>query len=91
MDLMSLRCNRLNDRFYMDTLFAKVKSLSGKTCMQVFCNADFVYTHAMASKSEAGDALHNFVQDVGVPMDLVSDLSGEQTGCWLDFVKEPTG
>ena len=87
-DLMSLRYNRLNDRFYTDTLFAKVKSLSGKTCMQVFCNADFVYTHAMVSKSEAGEALHNFVQDVGVPTDLVSDLAGEQTGWKSDFVRE---
>ena len=87
-DLMSLRYNRLNDRFYTDTLFAKVKSLSGKTCMQVFCNADFVYTHAMVSKSEAGDALHNFAQDVGIPKDLVRVLSGEQTGKCLDFVKE---
>ena len=85
---MSLRYDRLSNQFYTDTLFAKVKSLSGKTCMQVFCNADFVYTHAMVSKSEAGEALHNFVQDVGVPTDLVSDLAGEQTGWRSDFIKE---
>ena len=87
-DLMSLRYNRLADRFYTDTLFAKVKSLSGKTCMQVFCNADFVYTYAMTSKSEVAEALHNLVQDVGVPTDLVSDLASEQTGRNSDFVKE---
>ena len=69
----------MNDRFYTDTLFAKVKSLSGKTCMQVFCNVDFVIHSCNGVK---------VIQDVGIPTDLVSDLSGKQTGKWSDFTRE---
>jgi len=34
----------------------------------------------MASKSEAGDKLNDFVQEIGIPEVLVTDNSGEQSG-----------
>ena len=42
-----------------DTLFAKVKSIEGNTCAQVFATKDigFVRVHPMTSKAQAGEAL----------------------------------
>ena len=39
----------------------------------------------MASKSEAGDALSKFVQDVGIPEVIIVDGSQEQVGKNTEF------
>ena len=88
-DNMSLGYRRLNIRFYTDTLFAKVKSIKGNTCAQVFATNDigFVRVHPMASKAQAGEALRGLSEDVGVPNEIVCDGAAEQVGPKSDFYK----
>ena len=75
-DHMSLSYRRLNVCFYSDTLFAKVTSLKGNTCAQVFATNDigFVRVHPMSSKSQAGDALKAVAEDIGIPNEIVVDI-----------------
>jgi hypothetical protein len=72
--------DRLKTRMYSDTMFSRVKSISGNTCAQVFCNHSYVKVIPMSSKANAGDALQTFVQDVGIPVELVVDSAAEQVG-----------
>ena len=58
---------RLGGTWYTDTLFGPKKSLTSKTCAQVFTNTSLITVHPMEHKSEAGVALTQFVDDVGVP------------------------
>jgi len=41
----------------------------------------------MDPKSEAGLALQEFIEDVGIPNEMVCDGAGEQVGPKSDFVK----
>ena len=41
----------------------------------------------MASKPDAGVALQEFIEDVGIPNEMVCDGAGEQVGPKSDFVK----
>ena len=86
---MSLGYRRLSTRFYTDTLFAKVKSIKGNTCAQVFATNDigFVRVHPMTSKAQAGEALRGLAEDVGVPNEIVCDGAAEQVGPKSDFYK----
>ena len=81
-DHLNLTRRRLNDTFYMDTLFSKVKSLAGHTCAQLITNGTFTRVYPMASKASANiaAALAEFIDDVGIPDTLVCDLASEQTG-----------
>lgn len=88
-DHLNLHRRRLNDTFYMDTLFSKVKSLSGFTCAQLITNGTFTRVYPMESKSssEIAHALNEFINDVGVPDTLTCDLATEQTGRHTEVVK----
>ena len=88
-DTMSLGYRRLSTRFYTDTLFAKVKSIKGNTCAQVFATNDigFVRVHPMVSKAQAGEALRGLAEDIGVPNEIVCDGAAEQVGPRSDFYK----
>ncbi|KAL7569667.1 hypothetical protein ACA910_008321 [Epithemia clementina (nom. ined.)] len=81
----ALRYPRLNETFYSDNLFSKVTSIKGNKCAQVFTNGRFTYVHPMTSKKDAGFGLQGFVEDVGVPAELVTDLAGEETGHTTEF------
>ena len=73
---------RINSQFFTDTFFvtAKGKSTRGYTCAQMFVSdKGFVAIYPMKSKSGFQDALHQFCKEVGVPVTLVIDPSGEQT------------
>jgi hypothetical protein len=81
-DHININCRRIRDTFYMDTLFSKVKSISGHVCAQVITNRQFtrVY-HTMSKASEnIAMALREFIDDVGIPDELVCDLATEQVG-----------
>jgi len=85
---MTLRHQRLHATFYSDTLFSGIKSLHGNKCAQVTrTNGTLIHVYPMTSKSEAGDALSRFVQDVGIPEVIVVDGAGEQTGKNTNFIK----
>ena len=78
---------RLGGTWYSDTMFAPKKSLSSKTCAQVFTNTSLITVHPMEHKDEAGIALTQFVDDVGIPDTLIFDGAGEQVGVDTDFQK----
>ena len=86
-DNLALHRNRLNTRIYTDTLFSKTLSLAGKKCAQVFTDGQFTAVYPMASKSHAGQALAEFIDNVGVPEQLTADLATEQTGAATMFAK----
>jgi hypothetical protein len=70
------------DTFYTDTLFLKVKSLNGNVCAQVYTNGRYTRVFPMASKSSEhiAQTLKDFIDNVGVPNELVYDLASEQAG-----------
>ena len=75
-----LRYNQLASRFYSDTFIAKHKSYRGNVVAQVFVNdTDFVRVYPMKSKGDAGLALMDLIQEVGVPSELHTDNAGELT------------
>jgi hypothetical protein len=85
-----LRFPTLNTRFYTDTLFSTSKSLRGIKCAQIFTNGTGYHLfYPMRKKSEAEEALNEMIRAIGVPKDLVSDGTGEETGgCIGKPVKE---
>ena len=88
-----LRYPRLGGRFGQfssDTMFAKCRSIRGDTMAQIFVNnVDFVKLIPMRRKAEAGDSLVEFIQDVGIPSEMHTDMSKEQTlGKWGQTMKK---
>jgi hypothetical protein len=88
-DHLNLHRKRLKDVFYMDTLFSKVKSIAGHTCAQLITNGSFTRVYPLESKSGANiaNALHEFIDDVGVPEQLTCNFASEQTGIHTDIMK----
>ena len=87
-DLMSQKLKRLRAKFYTDTLFMDETSTKGNTCAQLYADGDgFVHVYPMQSKKQAGESLHQFVNDVGIMNELCSDNAPEQTGANSEFVK----
>jgi hypothetical protein len=88
-DHLNLHRRRLDDTFYMDTLFSKVKSLNGHTCAQLITNGSYTRVYPMESKasSNIAQALTEFIDDVGIPGTLMCDLATEQTGKHTDVMK----
>jgi hypothetical protein len=75
-----LRYNRLNSKFYSDTMFSSSVSVRGNTCGQIFVN-DLNYSKfiPLKSKGDAGMALEELFQDVGVPTHMHTDGAKELT------------
>jgi Reverse transcriptase (RNA-dependent DNA polymerase) len=87
-DTVMLGRRRLRCRMYTDTVFSKVKSIKGHWCAQVFCGENYVKVIPLASKAQAGDALQEFVSDVGIPNEILLDGAAEQTGTNSEFMKK---
>jgi len=81
-DLLSQRLERLNTRFYTDTMFSKVgTSLRGNTCAQIFTGGNgAVFVYPMRSKAQAGDKLLTLIQQVGISNELHRDGAPEMSG-----------
>ena len=86
-DNLALHRNRLQGRFFTDTLFSKTLSLSGNKCAQVFTDGQFSTVYPLESKAHVGRALARFIDKVGVPESLTADLAGEQAGSSTLFNK----
>jgi len=71
--------------FYSDTLFSGTRSIHGNKCAQVTMNGMLIHIYPMTFKSEAGDALSKFVEDVGIPDVVVVDGAQEQVGKNTEF------
>jgi hypothetical protein len=86
------RYNRLNARFYLDSMFAKRKSLRGSTCAQVFVNGvGFGEFIRMNQKQECGDALEDLFSDVGVPTALHNEGAKEMTLSHWKYIRDKHG
>jgi hypothetical protein len=72
----------------LDTLIAKVKSLLGNKCANVFTNGKYTKVVPMTSQKEAAESLIDFTDDVGIPETLVTDDATEFTGKHTDFIKQ---
>ncbi len=86
----TLRYNQLRCRFSSDTFFSNTKSILQNTCAQLFMT-DFGYGKItpMKQKSEAGHALKELIQDVGIPSDIHTDGAKELTqGSWKQTCKD---
>ena len=78
----------LRGDFYTDTMDGRCKSINGNKYAQVFANKDFfAYSYPLTSKSEAGDALRQFIQEFGRPEKMTYDGSQEQCGRKTEFTK----
>lgn len=84
-DILLSRYRRFNTTMYSDTIFFKYKSLNSNTVAQIFCNEDIIQVYPMASKANAGQALREFISDIGVPTHLVVDGAQEQVGKNTEF------
>jgi hypothetical protein len=75
---------------YSDTLFSHVQSIRGFSCAQIFTDGHgFVRVYPMKNKGEAHHALMQFIHDVGVPKDMLTDQAPEETrGEWGQIVKK---
>ena len=76
-----LRYKLINCTFFTDTYFVtgKEKSTRGNTMMQIFVSDKvFVYIVPMKSRGDLHLALKMFAKDIGVPLSLILDPSGEQ-------------
>ena len=67
-------------RFSSDTFQASCTSLRGNDYFQLFTNrGNFTKTYSMESKSDAPLALNRFIHEVGVPTEIHTDGSKEQS------------
>jgi hypothetical protein len=74
--------------WYLDTLIAKVKSLLGNKCANMFTNGNYTKVVPIASQKEAAESLIDFTDDVGIPETLVMNGATEFTGKHTDFIKQ---
>ena len=77
-DLAHLRYKRLSNtrhgKFYVDTLFSKVKSIRGYTCGNLFTNTlGFKKFFPLATESSGKSTMADFIQLVGIPPSIHSD------------------
>ena len=80
----------LYTRMYSDSLFGNIKSIRGYTCAQLFTDGHgFSRVYPMKSKGDAHHALMQFIHEVGVPKDLLTDGAPEEMrGEWGRIVRQ---
>ncbi|KAG7370061.1 reverse transcriptase RNA-dependent DNA polymerase [Nitzschia inconspicua] len=86
-DHPDLHVRRIPGTWYCDTVLARVKTLLGNICANVFNNGRFTKVVPMKSRKEAGLSFQEFVNDVGAPELLVTDGASEFTGNGTEFKK----
>lgn len=84
-DLLTLRYPRLKSTFYTDTIVSKYKALGGGRFAQVYTNGHFVRVFPLSLRSDVGETLQQFIQDVGVPAEIVYDSASEMRGHLTSF------
>jgi hypothetical protein len=87
-DHLHLHRPRLKGMWFLDMMIAKVKSLLGNKCANVFTNGKFTKVVPMTSRKEAAELLIDFMDDVGIPEMLMTDGATEFTGRHTDFIKQ---
>jgi hypothetical protein len=79
-----------HERFYFDTFFANEQSTRGNTMAQLFINnVKYLRIMPMQKKSEAGAALLELIQDIGIPSALHIHGAKEETqGKWKQVCQD---
>ena len=72
----------------MDTLLSKVKLKRVNTCANIFTQVRFTKVVPMTARSDAGQWLVDFTDDVGITERLATDGAREFTGKGKQLVKE---
>ena len=63
-----------NNRFYTETLFSKVKGITGETCAHLYTNrVAFTKLYPLITESKAHESLTRFIHKVGISHELHSD------------------
>jgi hypothetical protein len=85
-----LRFPSLDLKIYSDTLFAHKKSIRGFSCAQIFTDGKcFCRVYPLRSKGGAHQGLMQFIQEVGIPKELLTDGALEEMhGEWGRIVKQ---
>jgi hypothetical protein len=80
-DHLDLHRNRLQGQWYCDWLSSGVRSLGQSTGAFIFTNGRFteVYPKDRHTHGNAADALNEFIDDVGIPVNLRTDMAPEFT------------
>lgn len=86
-DHLDLHRPRLAGTWFVDTLLAGVKSITGKTVANVFTQGKFVAVYPMLTRQEADQSIVDFTDEVGIPQRLITDQASEFTGQHTNFVK----
>ena len=84
-DNVQLNRKRLNAQFYTDHLLSKTKSLKGKIGAWIYTTKCFTVAYPCTKRSEVGDALRQFADNVGILEILKSDLAPEITEKYTEF------
>jgi hypothetical protein len=73
-----------------DTLFAKVKSLQGNTCAQLYTTGKYTRIMPLPDKTAEGigGTLLDILNTVGIPREMVTDLASKMVGRHTKFRKE---
>ena len=81
-DHLALHRKRLGGSWFMDTLIARHKSLSGNRFAHVITNGKYTRVFPCKDKNSetAKNALEDFIDDVGVPQQLWTDSAPEFAG-----------
>ncbi len=86
----TLRYNQLRSTLYSDTMFSNTQSALGNSMAQLFANDQgFVKVVPMAHKSDAGFALSELIQGVGIPHHIHTDEAKELIlGTWKKVCRD---
>ena len=87
-DHLHLHRHLLGGTWYADTLLYKVKPIRGNTCTNVFTQGNFTKVVLVTARSDAGQSMVDFTDNVGIPKHLVMDGAGEFSDKGKHFVKE---
>ena len=87
-DQLHLHRPLLRGKWYADTLLYKVNSIRGNNYSNVFTQGNFTKVVPTTARSDAGQLLVDFTDDVGIPKRLVIDDAREFTGKGKHFAKE---
>ena len=65
-------------RFCTDTFFSNVTSLRGNKCTQLYANrGNYTKPYHIEFKSEAGNTFHRFIEEIGIPSEILTDGAQE--------------
>ena len=85
-----MRFPNLASKYYSDTMFTKLTSVRQNKMAQIFTDGKGdTHLYPLKRKAQVGSSLMSFIQDVGVPRDLVTDGAKEENlGEWQETQKK---